>query len=341
MKKSAATIRDIARQAGVSTATVSRVLSNNAPVKEATARKVLKAVREAKFKPNAIARSFLSQRSQMLALVLPPLTNPYYASFCEGAVEAAGERGYVISLFRRKIGHSITRADADIMMSRRYDGVILVYDRGASKAQTEENDILDELKDYMSIVVIDAPDMDYPYPVIFPDVRLCTVMAVRYLGGLGHRAIAMIGDFDDGEVNYSRERGYRAALAELNIPYRQDYRETCTCDTKSGQAATTKMLLALRRDQWPSAIVAANDLVALGVMHALTLQGLRVPEDVSVIGCDNQFYTPFVSPTLTSIDIHSRDIGFYAVKMLLEPDTPPYQPRYEIIERKSCRALTE
>lgn len=316
------TIRDVAREAGVSIATVSRVLAGHGNVSPATAEAVRRAVDKHNFTPNALARGFNQQRSNTIGMVLPSIKNPYYAEMYADVRTLAEEKGYTLMLFSRPTSHPVDEELVRSVRERRLEGLIVNDELFPPDRCAENERLLTLLRKSMPVVLLGCMQLSLPCPVITIDLKQCMKLSMDYLISLGHERIAYIGGNDDSAVPGSRDEGYALALKEALLPYIAEYRVFGECTAEEGYQMTSALLGKLLPSQWPTAVVAANDLVAMGAMHAFEERGLRVPADISLIGCDDQFFAPHLSPPLTSVNTHGLDAGRLALDMLLSGETP-------------------
>lgn len=316
------TIRDVAREAGVSIATVSRVLAGQGNVSPATAEAVRRAVDKHNFTPSALARGLNQQRTNTIGMVMPSIKNPYYAEMYADVRTLAEEKGYTLMLFSRPSSHPIDEELVRNVRERRLEGIIINDELFPLDRKEENERLLALLRKSMPVVLLGCMQLSLPCPAITIDLTECMRLSMEYLISLGHERIAYLGGNDDRAVPGSRDEGYALALKEAMLPYIAEYRVFGQCTSDEGYRLTAQMLGNLLPSQWPTAIVAANDLVALGAMHAISEKGLRIPEDISLIGCDDQFFAPHLSPPLTSVNTHAHEAGQKALSMLLSGEAP-------------------
>jgi DNA-binding LacI/PurR family transcriptional regulator len=276
----AARIRDVAERAGVGVATVSRVLNGRANVAAPTRERVLAAIRELGFRPSSVARNLSLGRTGVVGVVVPFFTSPSAVERVRGIVEVLSHSSYDVSLFdvespdrRRRAFELLGRAD-------RTDGLLVV----SLVPPPAEVDLLAAVR--LPCVLVDALHDRLPHLVI--DDVAGGAMATRHLVELGHERIAFIGDKPPDEYRFhsSRDRtlGFQQALADAGLPVREGYvRE----GTHSRHVARSIAEELLHRDDRPTAIFAASDTQALGVLEAARGLGLRVPHDLSVVGFDD------------------------------------------------------
>ena len=342
MNPSGYTIYDIAEEAGVSIATVSRVLKGEAPVSSETRRRVEEVIARRNYRPSSIARGLTGKKTHSLGIVLPKLLNPHYALIFTGASEGARARGYSMSLFPFA---AVVDAQAEIpalmLAERRLDGVIICVEYLPAALQERFSQSLQELQAYMPIVLIGCVPKNLDYPAVSYNMAEITRSAVEELVHLGHERIALIGGMEEDRDELRRDVGYRQGLEAAKLPYVDSYRVWSGGTAEDGEHAVHQLLGSLLPAHWPTAFIALNDLVAMGCMEALRGHGLRIPEDVSVVGCDNLFCAPYLSPPLTSINTHQQSLGRNAVELLLSGEKRRETVRWDWVRRGSCGPAPE
>ncbi len=301
-KEKAVRLLDVARRAGVGVGTASRVLNNESSVSEERRRRVLKAIEELDYRPNAIARSLKVSRTKTLGVIIPDVSNEFYSEIVRGAEDAARGEHYNILLCSTD-GRSEKEGHAVAMLSEKLvDGIIMLsYDlSGELLSSLHEADIpvalISTLLEEDAFITVNISNLE------------ASQQAVEYLLGLGHRRIAMIaGPEHDRDGGENRLSGYRAALEGSGIGYDPllversggyTYEMGCRC-----------MRRLLERDTGLTAVFAASDHLAMGCIRALWDQGLRVPEDVSVMGFDNLSITNYSVPPVTTVDQPRYEMG--------------------------------
>jgi DNA-binding LacI/PurR family transcriptional regulator len=301
-----ATIRDVARSAGVSPATVSRVLSDSGhPVSERGRRRVLAAVRRLGYIPNLLARSLLTRETAAIGVLVPDVSNPYYAAVLRGIEDAAGPARRTVILCNTDRDPAKLRLYLRALMERRVDGLVVA---GGSFGRAEE-----EITGQTLPVVMIGRDR-----ARLPSVRVDNVaagaLATRHLLDLGHRRIACLAGPSASTTAADRVSGYRRALREAGVP--GEHAVVLEAGfAPAGVPVVVGRLLAL--DPPPTAIVAPNDLVAVAVVRALHERGRRVPDQVSVVGFDDIPVASYVVPSLTTVAVPTHALGRAAVETLL------------------------
>ncbi len=301
------TIRDVARHAGVSPATVSRVLNRSShPVSERGRRRVLTAARKLSYIPNLLARSLLTQETEAIGVLIPDVSNPYYAAILRGIEDAVGPSGRTVILGNTDRRPDKQRLYLRALMERRVDGIIIaggVFGR-AEQAITGRA---------LPVVMIGRHRARLPSVGI--DNVAAGAMATQHLVELGHRRIACLAGPAISLTSADRVQGYRRALDAAGITVEADLViEVGFTPVRTGDAVVTLFGRAAR----PTAAVAANDQVGIAVIRALHDLGLRVPDDVSVVGFDDTPVASYTVPSLTTVAVPTYDLGRTAVRLLLD-----------------------
>jgi LacI family transcriptional regulator len=303
---------DVARLAGVSQAMVSYVLTNNTTVSipDETRLRIQEAVRALGYIPNSTARSLRTDRTYTIASIIPDITNPFYPDFERGIQDVAEQHGYDLIMYNTD-GDPVKEANAlRTVQQARADGIIGVFFHLNAK------DLFPLLEMNIPVVRLEAGPKNtglYPLDNIYSDNVAAAESAVSYLIGRGHVRIGML--TGSGGPAEARLLGYRQALTERGLPV--DEALLCACPfTEEGGHAATQTLLA--QPSPPSAIFAANDLIALGALIAAREAGIRVPEGLAIVGFDDISMGRLVIPPLTTVAIHQDLMGRRAAEMLLE-----------------------
>lgn len=335
------TIYEVAREAGVSITTVSRVLHGSTAVSPKTRERVEKVIHEMKYRPSAIARGLTGQGTNTIGIILPRLVNPNYALIFNGAYEEARKHGMAVSLFPWRSLSSTDYNPALMLAERRLDGIIVNVEYMPPEDRQKVLDELAELRQFMPVVLIGCVPDDFEYPAITYDMAAIMQVGVRHLVELGHERIAFIGGIEEDRDEHRRDVGYQMALQEARLPCVGSYRTYCSATADDGRKALDEMLDNLRREYWPTAVIAINDMVAMGCQSAALARGLRIPEDLSLIGCDNLFCAPYNNPPLTSVDMKQQDLGASAVRLLLSGETKRELAAWEFIPRASSGKVAD
>ncbi|WP_274648670.1 LacI family DNA-binding transcriptional regulator [Paenibacillus humicola] len=327
-----ASISDVARHAGVSVTTVSKVINNYPDVSEKTRKKVNEAITLLRFEPNVVARGLVKKRSWTVGILLyNMMTNPFVAELTAGMKKALETSGYDLLHLSADFDdphYSIVRHCA----SRNVDGIV-VFGIGR-----EHRMLLDLLQAEIPAMFVDTDLIGRRAGYITADNRDGIFKVMEHLAGLGHRRIAFISGNLGYVAGHNRFEGYRQGLAHFGLPYYTHYVEVCDFTMECAYTAMQRLLLLPER---PTAVVCTSDLMAIGAMEAAHDAGMKVPGDVSVVGFDNTAFASVVKPALTTVNQNIFAIGEKAVGHLLEMiDNPDYSPPVhiepvELVVRKS------
>ena len=311
----AITIKDIAKLAGVSHATVSRALRGNREISAETTRRIKKIAEEMGYVPNNAARGLKTNRTNALGVIVRRIDDPFFARVLDGIEDAAQKGEY--SLVLAASGHDDEK-DAKVLASfaeRRVDGVILCFKRfeGVNRTQLRKLNI--------PVLRINDQAADNFGHAISHDDSNGAMQLAEHLIGLGHNKIAYVGNSNAGITNERRREGFREAMARARI---KTYQEVTVDNGKpeGGVNAVSQLLAAAER---PTAIMAYNDMVAVGVIRALKDAGVQVPEDCSVTGFDGIELAEYISPPLTTFAQPRYELGRNSAELLLSLIANPEQ----------------
>ena len=325
MKKSV-TIRDIAREAGVSSTTVSRYLNQNGYVDAQTAERIRAVVEQFNYRPSRIAQSLKTRESHNLALIVPDIQNPFYSSMANKIQNLLLREGYTATFFDSGADFQREMTCLGVAESIGADGILFA-------SVSSRRIILNELERIgVPVVMINSYDA-CPFDSVHGVRSESTYLTTRHLIELGHREIAFAGGTPGTAIAQSRKNGYLNAMQEAGLPVRRDYLIEMGFDSESGRKCGTYFSALF---QMPTAICCANDLVALGMLQVLIERGFQVPQDISITGVDNIEYGDLCSPPLTSVINDSGEFAKMAVKALMERLRGSYTgaPREFLIPRR-------
>ncbi|MFF3497450.1 LacI family DNA-binding transcriptional regulator [Streptomyces sp. NPDC003247] len=333
-----ATMADVARQAGVSVATVSHVLNETRPVLPHTRQAVLDAVEELGYTPNSLARSLVTSRTRSIGLAVSAISNPYFTELLQGVEAAALEQGYSLLIADPHDDPVHERKVVQLLHERRVDGVIVA-------PSAEPDGLLAYLTRHRVPTVLLDRTAGTPADGVPRFDQVCaentepTARLVTHLAALGHRRVAFVAGLPGLSTTAERIAGYRRGLAAAGLPC--DERLLVHGDSASaGAERATAALLSL--DTPPTALVTGNDAMTLGVLRELRARGLTVPDDLALCCFDDFAWADLFSPRLTTIAQPSKDMGVQAVRVLLERIAAPHGPARTVrlpctfVHRTSC-----
>jgi LacI family transcriptional regulator len=306
--RSRPTIYDVARLAGVSTATVSRALNGTAQIAPATRAAIDAAVEQLGYRPNSIARSLVTKSTQTIALLLPDISNPFYADLVSGIQAYALAHDHTMLLCTTESDPEREEQYLQLLRDKQVDGalvdgLVLPPDR-----------IARFVRDGFPIVCLDRDIDSSAIPLVQVDNRLGGRLAAEHLLALGHTRIAHVTGAPALHISDDRLAGYRDALRDAGIEARPSLVEPGTFTEEGGYRATKALL---DREPQLTAIFAANDLSAVGVLNALAEARHYVPEDVSVVGFDDLRLATYTSPPLTTVRQPAEGIARLATELLI------------------------
>lgn len=311
------TIRDVAVRAGVSTATVSRVLAGIGNPRPETADAVLAAVRELDYRPSGVARSLRMKRTRTLGLIVTDIENPFFPELVRAADLAARGLGYSILLGSAAYDEHRAMHYLSLMVDRRVDGLIV------ASSQVSDESLRWLLSSPVPAVVVNADSDGLPVDVITSDNAAGARLAVEHLVGLGHRRIAYVRGPASYTADAPRAKGFRAACRAAGLGADATPELVGDAQFEGGEQATAA-LVAERRDL--TAIVCYNDVTAIGALRALRTARIRVPDEVSVIGIDDIAAAAWVVPALTTVAQQKAEMARLAVERLAARLEAPSEP---------------
>ncbi|MBE2998906.1 LacI family DNA-binding transcriptional regulator [Nocardiopsis sp. HNM0947] len=324
-------IKDVARAAGLSVATVSRALNGQSAVSDGARAKVLSAAEALGYRPNVVARSLRTDRTRTIGLVISDVLNPYFTELARSVEEEARALGYSVI-----IGNADERAELEdhhvrSLMERRIDGLLV------SPADGRSPTTLDAASGTTPVVFVDRWIPGSDAPVVRSDGRGAIRDLVAHLYGLGHRRLAIITGPAATTTGRERVEAFRAALSEFGLSLPDSHVGTGDFQAESGRLATEAFLDLPER---PDAVFATDNLMALGALDAIRDRGLRVPGDIALAAFDDIPWFPHTAPPITAIAQPTAELGRVAVRALAgliagEPATSTVLPAHLVV-RRSC-----
>ena len=340
------TIRDLAKACGFSPATVSRVLSNSDyPVRQQVREKILQTAEDMNYR---VSRESHESKDHEVAILVPTIANPFYASMIEGFESAIVRENMNVVIYNTSTGFPRDGYDRIMksLLSKRFQGIVI--------SASNNNAMLDKgakelIKHGVRVVLADCPQSDTRFNCISYNYEKGAFIGTQYLIERGHRQIVYAGLEIDRESRRLRILGFQRALEANGVPVRRDnilLDEFHNCEEGSqldrGERLA-RQIMAL--DSHPTAVMAINDMVALGLLRGFQQSGLRVPEDISVIGFDDSPYSVMTSPPLTTVCVQSKQMGHMAAMLLLDDihgtSNRPISLSLEpfIVERSTVRVI--
>ena len=330
------TIRDVARAAGVSTATAARALGGYGHASPAARRKVSESARQLGYRPNVVARALVSRATTTVGLVVGDIENPFFAAAARGLADVMDAHGYTVLLANADEDAGRERRAVDALRARQVDGMVVVPAPGASPEHLAEL-----VTAGVPLVLLDRAVVGVAADSVLARNVAGARAAVAHLAGLGHRRIGVVSDSPEITSSAERIQGYRQALRAAGLAPGPGLISIGGPTRDDGEAAALRLL---DRADRPTAVFTANNFMTVGALRAARSLGLRIPEDVALVGFDDLDWTTLVQPPVTVVRQPVADLGRVAGERLLrrlEGDAgPPKRIRLDanLIVRGSCGA---
>lgn len=332
------TIYDVAKEAGVSISTVSRVINNNYPVKKETRIKIEKAIKKLGYIPNEIARSLILKSTSSVGIVVPGITNLFFSTMVEKINKILTDKGFTMSLYNTEGDPTREKDVINNIISRNMDGIIAI---DPSRENLENNYFLDLLNKIPTIIINGNTD-DYDSNFISYDERTGSQEAFQYLLDLGHERISFIRG--DSSLSYDlKEEIYRKFIKGKKLNY-ENIINVGMGNSLEVIEKTEEICKGLfDKGDIGTAIFACNDLMAVGVLNACNKRNIRVPEDISIIGFDNTLISNITHPKLSTVDLKMNKVGKSAAIELINMIEKDYKDSKKIVYntkiviRESCQ----
>lgn len=332
------TIKDVAKEANVSITTVSRVLNDKPDVNDDTKKKIKKIIEELNYKPNDIARGLVLNKTNTIGLIIPDIANPFFPGVARGVEDIARKFNYSVIYSNTGNDKDKEKEAIELLKSKRVDGMIV-----SLSVNQKNKELLRRLKkEKFPVVQIDRKIPGVNTPAVVVDNIKSAKDVVNYLKIQGHKDIGHI--TGDLEVIPSRDRlkGFKQALNELGLQLKNEWIKKGDYSKDSGY---NKMKEILSSKVKPTAVFAANDLMALGAYQAILEEGLQIPIDISIVGHDDIELTSLVTPKLTTVNQPKYKLGESAVELLvkkiknIDSEYNDIVLSTELIERDSVKKL--
>lgn len=319
------TLRDVADAAGVHAATVSRALNPDTRrlVNAETARRVLRAAESLGYHPNPIARSLKTAKSGTIGVVIPDLTNPLFPPIVRGIEDVLGPAGYSAFIVNTDNDPGREHTGVASLRSRQVEGLIVA-------TALLDHPLLDRLHDEgVRMVLVNRRVRDLDIPSVAPDDAAGIAMAVRHLAGLGHRRVVHLAGPQTTSTGVVRSRAFRAAVREHGLA--GDEALIVACGQWSEAEGATALRAALDSGTEFTAVVAGNDLIALGCYDVFAERGIGCPAEVSVVGFNGMPFLDKLRPPLTTVAVPQYQLGLEAARMLLESLADAHRPARSVL----------
>ena len=329
-----ASIKDVAKEAGVSIATVSRVLNDVDVVNEDTKAKVVQAIKKLDYRPNIIARSLKTQRTRTIGIIIPDISSQFYSEIVRGGEDVSNIYDYNIILCNTDLDQAKEIEYIRVLKEKMVDGVIYM-------SNSLEPEIISLLHNQqIPTVLVETRDKDHTFPSVTIDNEKAAFDAVSYLIAKGNKRIAYFGSAPE-YINASADRylGYKAALEKNGIAYDDKIAKFGGVKAKDGYETMLQLISEAKFDS----VFCSSDELAMGVINALRENNIKVPEDVDVIGFDNIYVSSIFYPKLTTIEQPMYDMGSVGMRMLIKVinkkklEEEHIVLNHLLIERDSCK----
>ncbi|MCC2685693.1 MAG: transcriptional regulator, LacI family [Paenibacillaceae bacterium] len=309
------TVYDIAKEAGVSVATVSRVINSTAPVKATTRDKVAALIEKYHFQPNGLARSLLSKQSKMLGIIMPNIKNPFFPDVFRGAEIRAAKEGYALFLCNTLGNEETESAYLSILRDKQVDGILFLGGR-VNRVRCPKDRVQEvaALNQRIPVVLVNGQLVGSGCCRVYTDEEQGMRMLVEHLLQAGHRRIGFLGGMIDDSTTKQKLKAFTDTLQAAGVEVREEWVLHGDYSMTSGMNVMNRLLELAER---PTAVCCVNDFAAIGAIKALVGRGLRVPDDMAVAGFDDTPLASWYTPELTTVSQNSELLGETAIEVLL------------------------
>ncbi|QLB13100.1 LacI family transcriptional regulator [Bisgaardia hudsonensis] len=332
-----ATIKDVAKMAGVSTTTVSHVINKTRFVAKETELLVIQAIKDLNYSPSAVARSLKINTTKSIGMIVTSSEPPYFAEVIHSVEEHCYRQGYSLFLCNTQNHPEKIRNHLEMLVKKRVDGIVIM----CSEYQADSLDLVNDFS-HIPMIVMDWGPNNEKTDIIQDNSLEGGYMATKYLIDNGHTKIGIICGELTKTIAFARFEGFKKAMNEANLPINPDWILEGFFEPEDGYECMNKILSL---DHYPTAIFCCNDIMALGAISAIGEKGLTVPDDISVIGYDNIHSSRFYSPPLTTIHQSKSRLATQAMNLLFERISQQLKKRKiieihpELVIRKSVKKI--
>jgi len=327
MRSGQVTIKDIAKELGISASTVSRALKDHPDISSKTKEAVNKLAKEWHYKPNAVALSLRHSKTNIIGVIIPEIVHHFFSSVISGIEEIANKAGYNVMMFQSNESFEREIANVQALLSSRVDGVLVSMSK-----ETKDFSHFKELRDNgIPIVFFDRVCNELSSDNVIVDDFAGAFAAVEHLINIGCKRIAHLSAPQHMLLGQNRLKGYRQALLKHKMPIDEDL--IIKCDSYEESIELTPELLKLSTP--PDAIFAVNELTAAGALTAVKKVGFRVPEDISIVGFTDGLVSRTTDPNLTTLEQHGYEVGLRASELLvgrIKEGDMDYEPVTKVVK---------
>ncbi len=333
----AVTINDVAKEAGVSITTVSRVLNNNYPVKKETREIIERAIEKLNYNPNAMARSLITKKTSMIGVVVPGITNLFFTTIVEEFEIGLKKKGYSISLSNTGGNPKEEKKIVQNMISRQVDAILLID----PSIKNLDEGYYEKISRTIPTLIVNGCGEGYKGNFLSYDESIGTKEAFEYLVNLNHKKIAFI----RGGSSYSydiKEDIYQKEIEKNELDYKKIVRVGGGNSIHVVEEVNEIVKSMLLGKEKPTAIFACNEIMAIGVVNACKEMSIDIPKEISIVGCDNTYLASISSPKLSTVDLKIQHIGKKAAQEIFKIIDNKTEKYYKIklktsfIKRESC-----
>ncbi|ADL50158.1 LacI family DNA-binding transcriptional regulator [Clostridium cellulovorans] len=330
----APSLKDVAKLAGVGLGTASRVLNNSGPVTDEKRQAVFEAMEKLNYKPNAIARSLKSKKTKTIGVMIPDISNPFYPEVIRGIEDVANKYSYSIFLLNTDRSREKEQKCLSVLQEKMVDGAILMSFSVPEEIKNHINNI--------PIVLISSIPKNTEFVTVRIDNEEAAYEAVNHLCKFGHKDIVMIsGPLSDENAAIPRVQGYMRAMLDNGIKFSSENIVDGDFSSEWGYIAMKKIL---EREKIPTAVFTHSDNLAIGAIKAIMEKGLRIPEDISIVGFDGIASSEYIYPGITTIKQPRYEMGAMGmetlVKLINGVETKKLiKMDVQLVERNSCKNL--
>ena len=309
MSRQVITINNVAKQVGVSIKTVSRVINDSPEVADETRKRILEVIKALNYRPNGLARGLVTKRTKALGVVVSDITNPYIPELVRGIADFASERGYNIVLSNTDGIREKEIEYVDVLLERRVDGLIF------TSVRLESQEVINLQNEGFPLVLVNRQIYGTKTNYVIVNSKIGARLAVEHLIELGHKRVGHIAGPIDISAGVERLETYKKTLKVHDIRVDEELIRIGNLQ-QDGGFNICKELLGIKEP--PSAIFCANDFMALGALEYISSIGLKVPDDVSIIGFDDIKFASLPGIELTTIKVPKYEMGYLSAKMLID-----------------------